>query len=302
MPRRRTGRESRRRSKSFRRNAEKLFGFGKNFWSLLPSGCLIGVVFLGSSWVSGCIAKRPGIGAAVERSPELAKALYRSLQERGEYVKTLEGTAKCRLRTGEGKTRLDALLVAEKPSRVRIEVMDFLDHLLFMILVRDDYLSTYSVSDNLYSRGRASPERVQDFLGIPLRAEEFVSVVLGSAFFVPIVDPLLRLTSQEGQDVLTAFDPTGALRYEVSVDGDGRPREILLLESARQDEKAVGIRVTLWKYKKVDNFEFPFRIRVLHEGSGDSFLLEYQEVGLNRVLLKDAFEFEPPTDSARMNW
>jgi hypothetical protein len=210
--------------------------------------------------------------------------------------------ATCRVRTGEEKARLDALLVAEKPSRVRIEVMDFLDHLLLMVLVRDDYLTTYSVSDNVYSRGRASPERVQELLGIPLRAEELVSLVFGSAFFVPIVDPLLRLTSQEGQDVLTAFDPAGGLRYQVSVDRDGRPREILLLKAEREDRRAVGIRVTFWKYKKVEGFDFPFCIRVLLEGSQDYFSLEYQEIGLNRVLQEDAFEFEPPPESARTNW
>lgn len=213
------------------------------------------------------------------------------------HLKSLEGTAKLRIHTAVRKARFDATLLCERPARVRLEVTDFLDHLIFLVLIRNDLLMTYSVPENLFARGRAVPEQVQAFLGVPLDVEDLVSLILGSPFFVPLKSPELDVSFDGGMVLLKATELARGLSYKVRVDRYWRPVESLLEQKCPGKGMRQRIRVEFQKYRQIDSLDFPFRIRVTDERSGWYSVIHFQSLSLNPDLPEDLFEFTPPKDA-----
>jgi len=259
-----------------------------------------------AAWIAwaggGCVARRAGEGLLDLGAPDTAQSLYQALLERDAGRWSLGGTAKVRVDTGERKARLDVTVVCERPGRLRFDANDFLDHLLFLAVVRDGVLATYSVPENLYARGHATPERIGELLGVPLSPESVVSMLLGAPFFVPLANPVLRLGSADGRDHLSACTPLGDLCTTVQVDRQGRPLESLLEDRRGGTGEGIRVRVTFSRYREADSDEFPFRIQVLDERTGRSFRVDLHEIELNREWPSDVFSFGPPAGAGEVVW
>ncbi len=269
---------------------------------VFPAGLALLLAALFSVQGAGCAARRPAEDPRITGPLLTPDVFYRSLQERDARRLSLEGTARFRIHTGERKARLDVSLLCERPGSLRFDANDFLDHLLFLAVVREGVISSYSVPENLYNRGPASPSRIRDLLGVSLPPEALVSMLLGSPFLVSLTDPALRLYAAGEHDLLAACEPSGDLCTTVRVDRRGRPVESLLEILPGEGREPLRIRVTFSKYRSVDSVDFPFRIHVLDEGSGRYFQLDFHEINLNRELPADLFDFDPPQGAERQTW
>jgi hypothetical protein len=273
-----------------------------SLFSLLSLICVItGMVTLAAG-LSGCAGKRiPGdpLEALFLSDPE---TLYRSLVEGNGRMRTLEGTARLRIQTEERTARLEATLVCERPESLRCEITDFLDHLIFLIVVQDGQILSYSVAENRFSQGKALPGRIQDFLGVPLGVEELISLFLGCPFFVTVNDPVCHFSANEGEVLLNVSDPSMGISYKVTLDREGRPEESLLVRTEPGSGETHRIRAVFRKYRGVGGMAFPFRIRVSEEGAERHFQVDYHEVDVNRELLDGLFEFVPPPDAEQVPW
>jgi len=202
-----------------------------------------------------------------------------------------------------GRTaRLDVTLVCLRPGSLRFDVSDFLGHLLFLAVVHDGVLASYSVPEHLYSRGSATPERIGELLGVALPPETLVSLLLGAPFPIPLTDPVLRFVPADGSGRLRACDASGDPCTTVRVDRQGRPEETLLEAGHETAEERIRVRVTYSRYRWVDSAELPFRISVVDERTGRSFRLDFQEMELNREPPPDVFGFDPPPGAAWWVW
>jgi hypothetical protein len=248
----------------------------------------------------GC-PKRPGSSILFDeadlRDPE---ALYLEILGQSEEVRSLQGTARLRLQTNKGKAGLDAVIACDRDGRLRFEVLDWLNHVVFLALFDEKGFLTYSVPDNQYAEGPDDPVRIQEVLGIPLRAEELVSLALGDPFFLPITDPVLSASVDRSGLLLEAEPPSLGPRYRVWLDERRRPERMFILRPPCPGGRAMGeLQVDYGRYRQVGSVVFPHRIRVAATASHRVLQVDYQKVLLNELLDEDLFRFEPPEDAVR---
>jgi hypothetical protein len=249
--------------------------------------------------IAGCPG-RPGPSIRFDeadlKDPE---ALYLEILGHGEQIRTLQGTARLRLQANKEKASLDAVIACDREGRLRFEVLDWLNHVVFLALFDKKGFLTYSVPDNQYADGPDDPARIQEILGIPLTTEELVSLALGDPFFLPITDPILSLSVDQGALLLDAKPPSLGPRYRVWLDERNRPERMFVLRPY-QGRRAVGdLQVDYGRYRQVGSVVFPHRIRVAATASHRVLQVDYHRVLLNESLEEDLFEFEPPEDAAR---
>lgn len=227
------------------------------------------------------------------------QALYLEIQQHSEQVRTLQGTAHLRLQTGQEKASLDAVIACDRQGRLRVEVLDWLNHLVFLGLFDREGFLTYSAAENQYVRGPDEADRIQEILGMPLRAEELAMLALGAPFFLPVTDPLLRVSVDQGALLLDA-EPTGpGPRYLVWLDAQRLPARMVVLDPSPRGRGIGDLLVEYGRYRRMDSVFFPYRIRVAADGSKRVLQVDYDRVVLNESLEQDLFRFLPPPGATR---
>jgi len=249
--------------------------------------------------IAGC-PRRPGSSIRFDeadlRDPE---ALYLEILGHGEQVRTLQGTARLRLQTKKEKASLDAVIACDRDGRLRFEVLDWLNHVVLLVLFDQNGFLTYSVPDNQYADGPDDPARIQEIIGIPLTAEELAALALGDPFFLSITDPIISVSVDQGALLLDAEQPSLGPRYQVWLDERRRPERMFVIRPY-QGRRAVGdLRVDYGRYRRVGSVVFPHRIRVAATASQRVLQVDYERVLLNEALEEGLFEFEPPAGAVR---
>ena len=247
----------------------------------------------------GCL-KRTGPPARFDEAdlsdPE---SIYREIVSRGETIRTLQGAADLRLRTEQRKAGLDAVIACDRQGRLRFEILDLLNHVVFLAIFQPQGFLTYSTSENEYTEGSEDPEQVREMLGIPLKAEELTALALGDPFFLPVSDPIVR-TSLDQDALLLDVESSGAgPRYLVWLDEEKRPAKMFVIRPYGGGRAIGDLHVEYGRYRTVGGISFPHRIRVTVTGSESVLQVDYQKVLLNESLEEDLFLFVPPEGATK---
>jgi hypothetical protein len=253
---------------------------------------LIAVFVLALS--SGCL-KRPGPSAPFDDS-DLSdpRAIYREILSRSEAVRTLQGAADLRIRSEQLKAGLDAVIACDRNGRLRFEILDLLNHVVFLAVFHPQGFLTYSASENEYAEGSEDPERIREMLGIPLKAEELTALALGDPFFLPLSDPTVRISVDRNVLLLDVEASRLEPRYLVWLDEQRRPAKMFVIRPYSGGRAIGDLHVEYGRYRTVDGISFPHRIRVAATGSESVLQVDYQKVLLNEPLEEDLFRFVPP--------
>jgi len=195
---------------------------------------------------------------------------------------------------------LDAVIVCERGGRLRFEILDWLNHVVYLALFDGEGFLTYSVPDNQYAKGPDDPMRIQEILGIPLTAEELVALALGDPFFLFVANPVPRVHLDQGT-LLLDVEPAGlGPRYRLWLDDQTRPERM----SVKRPDWASGVlgdlQVDYGRYRKIDAVVFPHRIRVSATAPDRLLQVDYQRVVLNESLDENLFRFEPPEGAVQL--
>ena len=243
---------------------------------------------------SGCL-KRPGpsvrFDAADLSDPE---ASYRGILSRCEAIRTLQGVAHLRLQTEQQKASLDAVIACDRHGRLRFEIRDLLNHVVFLAIFDPQGSLTYSVSENEYMEGPEDPEQIREMLGIPLKAEELTALALGDPFFLPVSDPIVRISVDQNALLLDVESSGLGPRYLVWLDENKRPAKMFVIQPYSGGRAIGDLQVEYGRYRTIDGVSFPHRIRVAVTGSERVLKVDYQKVLLNESLEEDLFRFVPP--------
>ena len=228
-------------------------------------------------------------------------ALYSEILNRSEQVLTLRGAARVRLETEQERVSLDAVIVCERGGRLRFEVLDWLNHVVFLALFDEKGFIAYSAPENQYMEGPDDAEQIQAILGIPLKAEALAALALGSPFFLAMADPTLRISVDEGGLLLDAEASDSGVRYLLWLDERRRPERMFVLPAHGGRGGIGGLRVNYGRYRQIDSVSFPHRIRVAATESRSVLQVDYQRVLLNESLEEDLFRFRPPAGASKVS-
>lgn len=190
----------------------------------------------------------------------------------------------------KGRVRLKAVLVADRPNRVRFETVSPLEQPLDVMTVDGSRL--YLLSKEKLAIGPATPENVARLLPFPMHPEELVDTLLGgvptSARFTPSKIAwndagdrwLLTLDGVAGDSAVVTADPV---------------RRVVVAMDLRDAGGNVRMGVTFEDFEVAgDSGELPRTIHVKMPGRDLEVDLKLKEVDVNVALDDALFTIVPP--------
>jgi hypothetical protein len=167
----------------------------------------------------GCASLPPRQIPETVVSAEFGRALLHEwLAASGRHA-ALQGVAKLRVQAAQRNISATQVLLVEKPQRLRAETLSPFGTPLLVLTVDGDALSVLLPGDNLFYRGRATPETLGRFTRLALHPVDLVNILLAQP---PVLTPE-RLTA-------TAF-PAGGWRLDLDA---GTRRQQLVFDSDRR--------------------------------------------------------------------
>jgi hypothetical protein len=249
---------------------------------------------------TGCLQRpRPAaFGSADLPDPQ---SVYREVFDSGKQVRTLQGTAHVQIETEQQRASLDAVIVCGRAGRLRLEVLDWLNHVVFLALFDLEGFLTYSPAENRYLEGPDDASKIREVLGIPLQAQHLAALALGDPFFMPLRKPKVRVSVDKDENALLLdVESSGSgMRYLLWLDRERRPFRMFAIRAYSAGEAMGDLKVDYGRYRQIDAVSFPHRIRVESTVSKRFLQVDYQKIVLNESLEEDLFRFVPPAGATQ---
>jgi hypothetical protein len=208
-----------------------------------------------------------------------------------EERRSLRGVVRLAVDGDALRLRSRQVLVAERPSRLRVEVQGLLNQTIAVLVTDGERYELLRAEVRAIERGPVHAGLLWEVAGLALTPREAVELLLGA----PQLDTSLRVAAARqtpgGEVSLDLVDPAGEVRQRVAFDRDARLRGFERREdghrlwSARYDE-----------YEPVGATAFAHAI-ALELAGGIQAELRLRGVELNPTLPADIFQL-PPLDGA----
>jgi hypothetical protein len=172
-------------------------------------------------WATACATPTPfhPLPAEDPRPQQLIDRWVESASQRH----GLRGLARLAVDRDDGSVRLRGkqLVILERPSRLRVEILGFLNQSLAVIATDGAGFEVYRAEDQSYETGDVDDRLLWNEAGIDLSPEEAVAVLLG----VPISEPIHALAGAvrdgEGRIRVDLATPDGRVVERATFDVDG---------------------------------------------------------------------------------
>lgn len=235
-------------------------------------------------------ALRP-LPAADPRPGLLLDAFERAALER----RALRGRARIDVEGASG-LRLSGrqVVVAERPTRLRVEVLGLFDQALVVLTTDGDHFELFRTADLSFEEGPLRPEILWEQARIALRPEEAIGLLLGAPLPEPGLVPVRAEGSEDGSVRVSLAAPGGAERRRLGFDAQGR---LLRVEVLAEDGDVEWI-AAFGDYAPVGGVPFAHAI-TLYVAQGDTRAeIRLRDVELNPELPAGVFSIRPPRSAA----
>ena len=215
--------------------------------------------------------------------PEALLALTDAADKR---IVTLQGDAKLRADTPQGKGTVSLFLALSRPGLIHLETLDFFGKPLGVLVSNGERFGFYEAESNRYYQGPATPGNIARFLPVALPAEELVAIMLGQAPRIPATRKALTLDKGEGmyKVVLEA----GAARQTLTVD----PASHRVVRSELTGVKAYDLRFA--DFLSQGRVVFPRKAELSASSARTELEIRYTDVSLNAPPDLTLFELGAP--------
>lgn len=236
-------------------------------------------------FVASCAPVRPKlIGGQVSQS--IADGLMQEWHENSARVTSVQGLAKVQVRTPEHSLNGTQVILAEKPDRLRAEILSPFGTPMLLLAADGKNLGVLHPSRNLFYTGAATPENIGRFVRIPLRLDDLVSVLL----YQP---PTIKASSEEafelkegGWLLVRHMSPR---RQELTFNPLRQ-----LVEVSYFDRDTLTLKITYGKFTE-EGGRFPHFFDIEIPGHKTTAKLEFSDPDTNGQLRPGIFQLSPPT-------
>jgi hypothetical protein len=211
--------------------------------------------------------------------------------ERARQRQRLRGLARLAVDRYDGSVQLRGkqLVVLERPSRLRVEVLGFLNQSLAVIATDGEDFAVYRAEDQSYETGVVDEHLLWNEAGIDLSPDEAVAVLLGVPISEPLPAPANAVRDGEGRIRIDLPAAQGSAFQRVTFDPAGRLRAFELLD---------GSGVVVWAaqfdaYRDVDGSPFAHSIEVDVRSGMTRAEISFSRVELNPDLPLGMFRLFP---------
>lgn len=244
--------------------------------------------------LSACRTAAPPPAIPVSPEEAGAAALLEALAAQARERHALRGVARLALEGPGGSGRSRQVLVLERPSRLRVEILGFLSQTLAVLVTDGERFEFVNAQDRRRETGRVYPTLLWELTGLPLLPEEAVDLMLGA----PMPPPGARVVGAArlaGGGVRIDLGPRpGELRQRLEFDADAHLRRM----ERHWPEGARSWEATFDDYRPVGGTAFAHVVAIHFSAEETRAELRFGEVELNPVLPERIFALEPPTAAA----
>jgi hypothetical protein len=194
---------------------------------------------------------------------------------------------------GAAQFRGHQIVVLERPARLRVEVLGFLNQTAAVIATDGERFEVFRVSDRSYETGAVHPGLLRREAHLALTPEEAVDVLLGLPDPGPDLVPARAVAAGEEWIRMDLVDTDQRVRSRAAFDGTARLREFETIG----DDGAVRWRARFGDYAPVGGVLFAHKI-VLDVTEGVAHVeISLRDVELNPELPPDIFRLRAPAGS-----
>ncbi len=212
--------------------------------------------------------------------------------ERAGERRALRGRARLAVDREDGAIhlRVKQLVLLERPSSLRVEVLGFLNQSHAVLVTDGDHFEVYRARDHSYESGQVDDRLLWNEAGISLSPEEAVAVLLGVPTFEPNLSPSRAVRDGEGRIRIDLTDDEGVLRQRVTFDPAGPLHGFELLDTSGE---------MLWKaqfreYRDVGGISFAHAISLDVAAGMTHAEISFRAVELNPALSPELFQLRLP--------
>ena len=169
-------------------------------------------------------------GCARAPPPDLSAdpgELLRQVRAAQALARSVQGPARVGVSSPGASGTLDAWIAAEKPDRVRVEVLDFFGNPASVLVAADGRFSLWDAREGAVYRGEASPENLARLLPLPLGGADLATLLCGSA---PLLDGAAAAAEPDGSAM--RLELRGAAARQLVWVGEGGAVRAARLEPA----------------------------------------------------------------------
>ncbi len=206
----------------------------------------------------------------------------------------LRGRARLAVESADGRVAFSGkqVLVVQRPARLRVEVLGFLNQTLAVVVTDGDRFEVFRTQDRSYETGKLRSTLLWDEARIALTAQEAASVVLG----IPVPDP-------QWVPSPVAMDPRGLTSIDM-VDADGVRRQRLsfgahghLTESQQFDADGLLVwRAQFDDYREIGGERLAHKIELDVVVGATHAEINLGDIELNPTLSREIFQLRPVVD------
>jgi hypothetical protein len=203
----------------------------------------------------------------------------------------LRGRARMAVDSADGSiaVRGRQVLVVQRPARLRVEVLGFLNQTLAVVVTDGNRFEVLRSQDHSYQTGELTPSLLWNEARIALTAQEAISVLLGTPVPDPQWVPTRVVNDSEGLTSIDLSDREGVRRQRVSFGGHG-----YLVESRRFDQAGQLIwRAHFDDYREVGGEWLAHEIELDVTIGSTHAEITLSDVELNPALPDNLFQLRP---------
>jgi hypothetical protein len=232
---------------------------------------------------AACHPKAPPQDLSLEPAELLAQV--RLAQAR---VTAVQGDARVRVDGPGMKGTLPQFIAAQRPDRLHIEALDFFGNPAAVLTAGDGRFALYDARARVFYRGEATPENLARLLPLPLRAEELVAILCGSA-------PLLDATAARadpGRGFVQLVLDDGARTQSLRIGERATVERSAVRSGGRQPPGAYDLSFEI--FRTMGGARFPTDLTLRAGQPRVRLDLHWRDVEVNGAVDGALFRMEPP--------
>lgn len=186
--------------------------------------------------------------------------------------------------------RAKQILVVERPGRLRVEILGWLDQTAAVLVTDGDHYEFFRANDRYYEKGAVHDALLFEVAHLALTPEEAVEILLGAPTLDRTLVPTRSGILPDGGIVTELVDEAGTVRERVAFDALGRLTEL----EVRRADGAREWRAAYRDYREVEGGVVAHSIELEVVAGGSSALITLQNPELDPPVPASLFRLRAP--------
>lgn len=250
--------------------------------AFLTAGLLLALI------ISACAPIKP----APVQSQKEAELLVDRLRQKQNLIRTFAGKGAITFNNPERRHYFEAMVLAERPGRLRLQAFDALGRPALTLTVNDEEINYLDYRAPKLYRGKATYENLSRIMPLGLNVSELITLLAGGQPLSLYERASLEKTTELGQDILllSLQRPGGRYIEKMWLDKDLKVKRMIVDEKGASE----AFKLKYDKYNLVDEHYAPYHIHVMETAGKNELTINYDEVRINADLPSSSFTIKVP--------